>query len=67
MVGYATVYTMFPVFSLVLDKDISGKVLPMFSGPAEPMGLGVGEVGAPHVFDRLTICFPTSFENCHKT
>merc|ERR1711963_336586 len=25
MVGYATVYTMFPVFSLVLDKDISGK------------------------------------------
>ena len=26
MVGYATVYTMFPVFSLVLDKDISGKI-----------------------------------------
>lgn len=25
MVGYATIYTMFPVFSLVLDKDISGK------------------------------------------
>ena len=23
MVGYATVYTMFPVFSLVLDKDVS--------------------------------------------
>ncbi|GAB1863273.1 Phospholipid-transporting ATPase [Camponotus japonicus] len=26
MVGYATIYTMFPVFSLVLDKDVSGKV-----------------------------------------
>nr|CAD7195216.1 unnamed protein product [Timema douglasi] len=26
MVGYATVYTMFPVFSLVLDKDVSGKI-----------------------------------------
>merc|ERR1711963_450366 len=26
MVGYATVYTMFPVFSLVLDKDIPGKI-----------------------------------------
>ncbi len=26
MVGYATVYTMFPVFSLVLDRDISGKI-----------------------------------------
>ena len=25
MVGYATVYTMFPVFSLVLDTDVSGK------------------------------------------
>lgn len=25
MVGYATIYTMFPVFSLVLDKDISGR------------------------------------------
>merc|ERR1712038_1988210 len=25
MVGYATVYTMFPVFSLVLDKDITGR------------------------------------------
>lgn len=25
MVGYATVYTMFPVFSLVLDQDISSK------------------------------------------
>lgn len=23
MVGYATIYTMFPVFSLVLDQDIS--------------------------------------------
>jgi phospholipid-translocating ATPase len=23
IVGYATVYTMFPVFSLVLDKDVS--------------------------------------------
>uniref|UniRef100_A0A8D8VQQ7 Phospholipid-transporting ATPase n=1 Tax=Cacopsylla melanoneura TaxID=428564 RepID=A0A8D8VQQ7_9HEMI len=26
MIGYATVYTMFPVFSLVLDKDVSGKI-----------------------------------------
>uniref|UniRef100_A0A1B6E947 Phospholipid-transporting ATPase n=1 Tax=Clastoptera arizonana TaxID=38151 RepID=A0A1B6E947_9HEMI len=26
MVGYATVYTMFPVFSLVLDKDVSDKI-----------------------------------------
>lgn len=26
MVGYATVYTMFPVFSLVLDKDISPEI-----------------------------------------
>lgn len=26
MVGYATVYTMLPVFSLVLDKDISSKI-----------------------------------------
>lgn len=26
MVGYATVYTMFPVFSLVLDKDVSGRI-----------------------------------------
>ncbi|CAN8001328.1 unnamed protein product, partial [Ixodes pacificus] len=26
MVGYATVYTMFPVFSLVLDKDVSPKI-----------------------------------------
>ena len=26
MVGYATIYTMFPVFSLVLDQDISEKV-----------------------------------------
>ncbi|XP_075225291.1 putative phospholipid-transporting ATPase IIB isoform X2 [Lycorma delicatula] len=26
MVGYATVYTMFPVFSLVLDKDVSAKI-----------------------------------------
>lgn len=26
MVGYATIYTMFPVFSLVLDHDISAKV-----------------------------------------
>uniref|UniRef100_A0ABD2XC76 Phospholipid-transporting ATPase n=1 Tax=Trichogramma kaykai TaxID=54128 RepID=A0ABD2XC76_9HYME len=25
MVGYATIYTMFPVFSLVLDKDVTGK------------------------------------------
>lgn len=23
---YATIYTMFPVFSLVLDKDVSGKI-----------------------------------------
>lgn len=26
MVGYATIYTMFPVFSLVLDQDINEKV-----------------------------------------
>ena len=26
MVGYATIYTMFPVFSLVLDKDVSGNI-----------------------------------------
>ena len=26
MVGYATVYTMFPVFSLVLDTDVSGRI-----------------------------------------
>jgi len=26
MVGYATVYTMLPVFSLVLDKDVSAKI-----------------------------------------
>ncbi|XP_058801289.1 probable phospholipid-transporting ATPase IIB isoform X2 [Phymastichus coffea] len=26
MVGYGTLYTMFPVFSLVLDKDVSGKI-----------------------------------------
>ena len=26
MVGYATVYTMFPVFSLVLDKDVPGRI-----------------------------------------
>ncbi|XP_063989984.1 probable phospholipid-transporting ATPase IIA isoform X1 [Diachasmimorpha longicaudata] len=26
MVGYATIYTMFPVFSLVLDKDVSRSV-----------------------------------------
>lgn len=26
MVGYATIYTMFPVFSLVLDRDISSNL-----------------------------------------
>lgn len=26
MVGYATIYTMFPVFSLVLDKDVSAEI-----------------------------------------
>ncbi|GIY93492.1 hypothetical protein CEXT_718281 [Caerostris extrusa] len=26
MVGYATIYTMFPVFSLVLDKDVSPEI-----------------------------------------
>merc|ERR1712029_796059 len=26
MVGFSTVYTMFPVFSLVLDKDVSGRI-----------------------------------------
>lgn len=27
MVGYATLYTMFPVFSLVLDKDVSPRLV----------------------------------------
>ncbi|RWS27168.1 phospholipid-transporting ATPase IIB-like protein [Leptotrombidium deliense] len=27
MVGYATIYTMFPVFSLVLDKDVSPRLV----------------------------------------
>lgn len=27
---YGTVYTMFPVFSLVLDKDVSGKIAMTF-------------------------------------
>ena len=26
MVGYATVYTMLPVFSLVLDKDVTAQI-----------------------------------------
>ena len=26
IVGYATVYTMYPVFSLVLDKDVSADI-----------------------------------------
>lgn len=26
MVGYATIFTMFPVFSLVLDKDVEGHI-----------------------------------------
>ncbi|XP_012286007.1 probable phospholipid-transporting ATPase IIB [Orussus abietinus] len=26
MIGYGTIYTMFPVFSLVLDKDVSGRI-----------------------------------------
>ena len=26
MVGYATVYTMLPVFSLVLDRDVTGQI-----------------------------------------
>lgn len=30
MVGYATVYTMFPVFSLVLDKDVSPQIAIMY-------------------------------------
>ena len=30
MVGYATIYTMFPVFSLVLDKDLDGKQAMMY-------------------------------------
>merc|ERR1719379_3128594 len=30
MVGYATIYTMFPVFSLVLDKDVSGNIALMY-------------------------------------
>jgi phospholipid-translocating ATPase len=27
MIGYATIYTMFPVFSIVLDKDVSPKLV----------------------------------------
>ena len=30
MVGYATIYTMFPVFSLVLDKDLDSKQAMMY-------------------------------------
>lgn len=30
MVGYATVYTMFPVFSLVLDVDVSDDIAMMY-------------------------------------
>ncbi|KNC82576.1 hypothetical protein SARC_05150 [Sphaeroforma arctica JP610] len=30
MVGYATVYTMFPVFSLVLDEDVSSEIAMMY-------------------------------------
>eukprot|EP01134_Creolimax_fragrantissima_P003437 CFRG3437T1 len=30
MVGYATVYTMFPVFSLVLDEDVSSEISMMY-------------------------------------
>lgn len=30
MVGYATVYTMFPVFSLVLDVDVSDEIAMMY-------------------------------------
>eukprot|EP00088_Acartia_fossae_P009469 TRINITY_DN1459_c0_g1_i2.p1 TRINITY_DN1459_c0_g1~~TRINITY_DN1459_c0_g1_i2.p1 ORF type:complete len:559 (+),score=147.38 TRINITY_DN1459_c0_g1_i2:158-1678(+) len=30
MVGYATVYTMLPVFSLVLDRDVSGQIAIMY-------------------------------------
>ena len=30
MVGFSTVYTMFPVFSLVLDKDVSGRIALMY-------------------------------------
>jgi phospholipid-translocating ATPase len=26
MVGFSTVYTMLPVFSLVLDRDVTGKI-----------------------------------------
>ena len=30
MVGYATIYTMFPVFSLVLDKDLDSRQAMMY-------------------------------------
>lgn len=30
MVGYATVYTMFPVFSLVVDYDVSDSIAMMY-------------------------------------
>ena len=30
MVGYATVYTMLPVFSLVLDRDVTGDIAMMY-------------------------------------
>ena len=30
MVGYATVYTMLPVFSLVLDRDVSAQIAIMY-------------------------------------
>lgn len=32
MVGYATIYTMFPVFSLVLDKDVSPRLVMRYPG-----------------------------------
>ena len=30
MVGFSTIFTMFPVFSLVLDKDVSGRIALMY-------------------------------------
>lgn len=31
MVGYATIYTMLPVFALVLDTDVTGRCLNFFA------------------------------------
>lgn len=40
MVGYATVYTMFPVFSLVLDKDVTPETALTYPELYKEMGKG---------------------------